>query len=179
MKAGRTIILIGLRAGGKTSVGALASRELGRELIDLDTITAGRLGARTAGEAFARAGEGAFREAESAALAEAMVRRGRVIALGGGTPTAPGAAAMLARARDAGEAWIAYLRATPPTLRERLGRASVADRPTLTGRGTIEEVEAVFAARDGAYRALADVVIETDGRSIEDVAMSVVRAARA
>lgn len=168
-------MLIGLRASGKTTVGALLARDLGLPFVDLDALTLEALNAARAGaapsatiaDAWRRWGEPAFRHAESVALERALREPRAVVALGGGTPTAPGAADALRAARRSGGALICYLRAEPSVLRARLSRAVVAgadaQRPSLTGAGAIEEVDAVFAARDPLYRALADAIVDASG----------------
>jgi shikimate kinase len=163
-----TIILLGLRASGKTTVGRLLAARLGRVFVDLDDRTAAALGAASAGAALARHGEAAFRLAEAGALGAALGEGPMVLALGGGTPTAPGAEALLKRGREAGKIRVVYLRASASELRSRLaGDATV--RPSLTGRGTMDEVEELLAARDPLYRGLADVVIEAGEGGAEEV----------
>lgn len=159
---GANLLLIGLRASGKSTLGRLVAARLSRPFIDLDDRTAARLGEPSPAAALGRYGEPAFRAAESAALRETLLGSGRVVALGGGTPTAPGAAEMLERERAAGRAVIVYLHAAPDVLRARLAATDVASRPSLTGRGTLEEIEALYAGRDGLYRRLADAVIEVE-----------------
>lgn len=171
------IVLIGLRGSGKTTVGRLAAERLARVFVDLDDVTARSLGAARAADAWAEHGERAFRRAEAAALAAALARDGRVIALGGGTPTAPGAADLLRRERDAGRARIVYLEADAPTLRARLAATDLSTRPSLTGADPLAEIDAVLARRDPLFRELADEVIETGGTTIEVAAEEVVRAA--
>jgi shikimate kinase len=164
------VILMGLRGSGKSSLAQLLVRSgLMPRAVDLDPLTASRLGVAGAGEAIQAAGIQAFREAEAEALREVLHGAGHggseglVLALGGGTPTAPGAAELLRDARDAG--WLlVYLRAMPTTLRERLmhDRAAAA-RPSLTGKGTLEEIDELFSQRDELYRGLSSSVIEVDG----------------
>lgn len=156
------VVLMGLRASGKTTLGRALAERLGRRFIDLDDRTLALLGDGTIADAFRRAGEPAFRAAEVEALGSALAEEGIVLALGGGTPTAPGAEAMLREAQAQGRAALVYLRCEPETLRARL-RASGgagANRPSLTGDDPLDEIERVHAARDPVYRALADVVLE-------------------
>lgn len=155
-----TLVLIGLRGGGKTTIGRALAARLSRPFIDLDDLTAADLGEPTAGAALKRHGLAAFRAAEVRVLGPALERRGIVLSLGGGTPSSPIASELLREQRRAGEIRIVYLRADVPTLRARIA-ADSSDRPSLTGLGTLEEVERVFEERDGPYRALADVVLET------------------
>lgn len=156
------LLLIGLRGSGKSTLARALARAERREAIDLDDVTLRALGASDASEAWRVHGEPAFRAAEAAGLAELLKSpRGRVVALGGGTPTAPGAAEAIREACATGGAVVVYLRATPQVLASRL-RASGpgANRPSLTGAGPIEEIESVFAQRDPLYRRLATRTIE-------------------
>lgn len=163
-----SLVLIGLRGSGKSTLGRLAAQRLGRAFIDLDDRTAARLGHASVANAWAAAGEPAFRAAEVEALPEALRTSNLVLALGGGTPTAPGAEALLRDAQSRGEIVIVYLRCTPAELRARLLAAGGpgANRPSLTGRDPLDEIEEVYARRDGLYRGLAGRVIE--GVSGED-----------
>ena len=152
---------MGLRGAGKSTIGAALAKASGLPCVEIDGLAAARLAARDAGEAIRTHGLPAFREAESAALSEALAASSpRAICLGGGTPTAPGAADMLRAART--HAIIVYLRATPATLRHRLAATDLSSRPSLTGRHPLDEIDEVFAARDPLYRELAGEVIEVD-----------------
>lgn len=153
------IYLLGLRGSGKSTLGrALASGQ--RALfVDLDDVTASLLKCSTPAEALNKHGQAAFRAAELKALGSPGVARAKVVALGGGTPTAPGAPDAL---RKSG-ATLVYLRAGPDTLRARLAATDLASRPSLTGADVLAEIEALFERRDPIYLALADEVIEVDG----------------
>ena len=165
---------MGLRGCGKTTLsGPLAARR-GMTSIDLDHETLVEL--RAEGKAapniaavWREHGEAAFRAAEARALRRALGARNAVIALGGGTPTAPGAPDLISQARGTRSARFIYLRATAPTLRARMESKDDASRPSLTGAGTLDEIDRVLATRDPLYRSLADVVIEIDGRTKTDV----------
>jgi shikimate kinase len=177
--ASANLLLIGLRGSGKSTVGRLAAARLDRPLIDLDRETLNVLGLPTASEAFRRVGEPSFRAAEMMALEQVLDTTGQVIALGGGTPTALGAADRLQAERDAGRAWIAYLHAPPATLRSRLAGDDLANRPGLLGPDPVGEVDRVYALRDPIYRPLADVIIEVGESTPQEAADRVVRAFQA
>lgn len=153
------LILIGLRASGKSTLGRLLAQQLGRDFVDLDAVVARRMNASGPGEAIGRDGIDAFREAETEALRSVLGAEHQIIALGGGTPTAPGAAELL---RNAGARMI-YLRALPATLRERMGAAENTDRPALVGDDALGEIETLFEQRDELYRGLAESVVHMDG----------------
>lgn len=175
------ILLIGLRGAGKSCVCRAAASLLGRIGVDLDGLSPHYLGELTPADALRKHGEEAFRKAEAAALADLLgpgLPRpdSMVLALGGGTPTAPGAADTLRAARAAG-AKVVYLRATAATLLSRL-EADPGDRPPLTGLPPVDEIHALLAARDPLYRDLADLVVDVDALCAEEVAERIAAAAR-
>lgn len=174
MLAAPIIVLMGLRASGKSTVGRLLAARLGRRFIDLDDLTAARLGEQCAGDALARHGEPAFRAAEVEALRGVLRGGDAVLALGGGTPTARGAAWILREQREAGRVFIVHLRADAATLRARLD-ADPTPRPSLTGRGAAAEVDDLLRRREPIYRDLADAVVEAGGQgaSPEQVALRI------
>jgi shikimate kinase len=145
-----TILLIGLRGSGKSTLGRLLAEQLGIEFLDLDALTLDQMGFATVTDAWAGPGEPAFREAEIRAL-RGVIEHAGVIALGGGTPMAPGGEELI----RSSHAVTVYLRAEPELLRNRLAGGAGADRPSLTGDDPIKEIERVFNARDPKYRAIA------------------------
>ncbi len=157
----RGIVLIGLRASGKTTVGGLLGARLGLPFVDLDERTTAVLHCESVREAFSLHGERVFRQAEVSALRGVLLEGVGVLALGGGTAMVPAARELLRGFADG--LCVVYLRASAACLRERLASGGVGDRPSLTGRGVLEEIEEVFAARDAIYREIADAVIEVDG----------------
>jgi shikimate kinase len=157
----RHVVLIGLRASGKSTVAAALAEVLSARWIDLDERTRAILGAPTVREAFVEHGESGFRAAEAAALSAALDEPPAIIALGGGTPTAPGAAYRLDAERRAGRAFVVFLDPGSDILAARL-RAHEGDRPSLTGRGVVEEIEELACARRPLYAALADLRLLDD-----------------
>jgi shikimate kinase len=163
---GMKLVLMGLRGSGKSTLGGRLASERGLRFIDLDERTPGELGARTVAEAWALFGEPAFREAEVRALRAAIADDPGILALGGGTPTAPGAAEIIRGFKGhAGAARVVYLRASAAVLSARLRASGMAGRPSLTGADPIGEVAAVLAARDPLYMSLADAVVDVGGKS--------------
>ncbi|MBL0922180.1 MAG: AAA family ATPase [Phycisphaerales bacterium] len=159
--AGPNILLIGLRGSGKSAIGARLASRLARPFIDLDQATLARLGAPNVAQAWKSHGQQAFRAAEADALRAAMRdSSGAVVALGGGTPTAPGVADHVRHESRHKRAVVVYLRCTPAELRRRLTGRLGADRPSITGKDPLAEMDEVFRFRDPLYRSLAFAVIE-------------------
>lgn len=169
------ILLIGLRCSGKTTIGGILAQRLRRAFVDLDDVTPGVLGAATVREAWDRFGQEAFRNAETVALSKVLVRDGLVVALGGGTPTAPTAADLIRDEREQGRALVIYLAASSQTLRARLAQEENLHRPTISGSDPVSEVEDVRAARDPLYRELADITIDVDAGAPQAIAETIAR----
>lgn len=157
----RNVVLIGFMGSGKTATArALASR-IGYDAVDTDATVEREAGA-TIAEIFEREGEPAFRELEARVVEKAVTRDGTVIACGGGTILADRNLALL---RDAGP--IVYLRASAATLVARV--ADGAARPLLAGDPQ-RVVPQLLEEREPHYLEAADLVIDTDDRTPEDVA---------
>jgi len=173
----RHVLLMGLRASGKSSLARLVGARLGMDFVDLDARTPSIAGRDTVRQVFELDGEAAFRTAELEALHQVLVEPPAVIALGGGTPTAPGASGFLTGATNAG-APLVYLRAQPATLAGRLAdaeqHAGNQHRPSLSGKPITEEIAEQYEARDPLYRELATAVIDVDGLDINDAAQRVI-----
>lgn len=169
--AGRHLVLMGLRASGKTTAGQLAARSLNIAFIDLDALVLRELGAPSVTEAWAEHGERAFRAAEATCLNAALQRnRGDVLALGGGTPMIDAARHDLQAAVVAGVVvGPVYLHAPPEVLAKRL-LATPGDRPALSDQDLPDEVRGIYEKRDSVYQVLADEVLEVGALPTEAVA---------
>jgi shikimate kinase len=120
----RAIILVGMMGTGKSTVGALLARRLGRAFVDTDQAVEEAARCRIR-ELFEREGEAGFRRRERAAI-EAAVARGGVVALGGGAMAQPGMPAWLAE-----RGHVIWLQADAETILSRVGEAD--ERPLLAG----------------------------------------------
>lgn len=79
------IVLIGMPASGKSTVGKYLAKKLGKEFIDTDTLIEKTTGQKIS-QIIKTSGESAFREIELRAVCEASKNTGAVIATGGGVP---------------------------------------------------------------------------------------------
>ena len=164
------LFLIGPRGSGKTTVARLVAEGLGHAWIDADAELERRTG-RTVAEVFAAEGQERFRAIESEILAGLCGRERLVVATGGGAVLS---ADNRARMRAAGR--VAWLMADAATLWSRIAAdpTTAARRPALAGGG-MQEVAQVLAAREALYRECAHAVVQTAGRSPEEVAALVAR----
>lgn len=167
-------MLLGPRCAGKTSVALRLGAWWSRRVVDLDDVTAAMCGFSTPGEALRTLGEPAFRLAEADALRSVLLRRGpQVVALGGGTPLAPGARELLLGARASRRARLIYLHAPADVLRARLGSTNLGTRPALQGASALDEVEQVLRSREALYRELAQHVVDTHRLDLDGAAHAV------
>jgi len=160
----RSVVLIGFMAAGKTAVGRSLAERLGFEFCDTDAMVTGEAGASVP-QIFLDRGEAEFREMERTAVARAAARPHRVIACGGGAILSVRNYGVL---KGAGP--IVYLRTSVEELIVRLGEGE--GRPLLRG-DPAETVPRLLAERAPAYEAAADTIVDTDGRSPEDVAAEI------
>ncbi len=79
----QNIVLTGMPGSGKSTVGRILAREMGREFVDTDTEII-RLAKKPISDIFAQRGEAYFRDLESQVIAQLAQRTGLVIATGGG-----------------------------------------------------------------------------------------------
>ena len=82
------VILIGMPGCGKTTIGQLLSRRLGKKFLDADTVLEERAG-RPITQIIPQEGEAFFRRLESEVLEDLGKQSGLVIATGGGCVTIP------------------------------------------------------------------------------------------
>src|SRR6266704_759575 len=132
------VILIGFMGAGKSAVGRLLARRLGRCFVETDDMIVARVG-RSIPEIFRAEGEERFRQLETEALEALKLKSGDVIATGGGLPCREGRMEAL---RALGT--VVWLAGDFADLYERARRS--ADRPMLAGR-TAEELETLPRAR--------------------------------
>ncbi len=88
------IMLVGFMGAGKSTVGRLLARRLGRCFVETDDMIVAREG-RSIPDIFGESGEARFRELEAEVLESLGLKRGDVIATGGGLPCREGRMAQL------------------------------------------------------------------------------------
>jgi shikimate kinase len=165
------LILIGYRTCGKTCVGKRVSGFLGLPFYDTDELIQRKTG-KTVRQIVQEGGWPAFRRREKAAVGEVARLDGVVIALGGGAVMEPGNVEALK-----GKGCFVWLQAEEETLRKRLkgDGASTEQRPPFMIPGKEDEKE-LLAKRSPVYQALADLIIDTTGRSIDAVSEEILAA---
>jgi len=140
---------------GKSAVGRILARRLGRGFIDSDHEIERRAG-KSVARLFSEKGEGVFRRFESQALLKISRRSGAVVALGGGALLNARNRKIISGARVVG------LTCAEPELWKRL-KPILKTRPLLAGgRPALKKL---LRQRRPHYRAVAGLTISTSRRS--------------
>ena len=167
MKGATNVFLVGPMGAGKSTIGRHLARVLGQRFVDADREIEARTGASIS-LIFDLEGEAGFRRRESAVIAELAASDGLVVATGGGAVLDPANRAAL---RQRGT--VVYLHAPLEVLIRRTRRDR--DRPLLQTADPRASLERIVLDRDPLYREVADLVIETDHRSVPSVVSEVAR----
>jgi shikimate kinase len=160
------LFLTGYRGSGKTEVGRRLAALLQREWVDMDAVLTARLGGSIA-DHVARSGWSSFREAERELLLELCGRDGLVVSTGGGVAVDAANAETMRRCGR-----VVWLRADSATIAERMAAdaATAGQRPPLrAGADPIGEIHTVLTERAAAYARAADLQIDTDRLSVDEI----------
>lgn len=157
------IVLIGYRGTGKSTVGRLVGRRLGREVVSTDEEIVKRA-RRSIPEIVAQQGWDYFRDLESDICRELGSRDQLIIDTGGGA---------ILRAQNVEalkkNGTLFWLTASVETITKRIGGDN--QRPSLTGtKSFVDEIQDVLRERTPKYQAAADHTIVTDGLTTHELA---------
>lgn len=162
MEKNGNIILTGFMGSGKTTLGVRLSYRLKQPLVDTDKWIEKEQG-RTITEIFAREGEEAFREMETEALRTLLqTEGGQIISTGGGLPMREENRKLLGRLGT-----VVFLRVKPETVCRRLKGDTT--RPLLQKEDPEGEIRRLLALRNPLYEQAADVTVDVDEKSCEDI----------
>ena len=159
------IVLIGYRGAGKSAVGKRLAERLRREFVDIDDLIEERQGAPISDLVKSQGWEG-FRDMEKRVIQEISREDELVIAPGGGAVIDAENVSSLKR-----NGLIIWLKANAQVLRQRLEQdpRTPSSRPTLTGKGVLEEFEEVMGKRNPYYAKAADVEFDTSALDLDAV----------
>ena len=157
------VVLIGYRGTGKSTVGKVIAARLGCELLSTDAEIVKSAG-QTIPQIVEQHGWEYFRDLETKMCQGLAGKDGLVLDTGGGAILRPQNVDMLKRTGK-----LFWLTASVETIAKRIG--SDTQRPSLTGaKSFIDEIQDVLRERAPKYQAAADHVIETEGKSVSQVA---------
>lgn len=143
---------------GKTTVGRLLAKKLGRRFLDSDHEIEARCGVSIP-VIFEMEGESGFRKRESQVIDELTQQTDLVLATGGGAVLAPENRQHLHE-----RGFVIYLRANPHELWMRTRNDK--GRPLLNNQDPKGTLEKLYEVRDPLYRETAHLVIDTGKPSV-------------
>jgi len=158
-RASGNIILVGMMGAGKTTVGKLLAKQLGKAFIDSDEEIQRRTGV-TIPHIFDVEGEAGFRTRESAVIMDLLKQDNLVLATGGG--------AILSAANRTGmkqNGVVVYLKSSVHDLWQRTRHDH--NRPLLQTANPRAKLQELHELRDPLYLDAADVIIPTGKQSVQ------------
>ncbi len=160
------IILIGFMGAGKTTVGNVVAERLNQPLFDTDQLIEQQAG-MSISKIFEVYGENEFRRLETEMLKENLsASKDWVLSVGGGLPLKEENRGLLKKMGI-----VVYLRVQPDTVLQRLrGDKS---RPLLQGVDVKQKVESLLRQRGSIYEEGADIVIDVDGKTPENIGQEI------
>ena len=146
---------------GKTTIGRLIAERIQAPFRDTDSVIEEATG-KSVSEIFLEDGEEKFRTLEKAALREELLTDGTILALGGGAPISIDAQSALRAIASP----VVYLDISLASVAPRIGFNR--DRPLLLSnpRG---QWETLMQDRRPIYEAVADEIIDVNGKEIDEV----------
>ncbi|OYZ40976.1 MAG: shikimate kinase [Methylotenera sp. 24-45-7] len=146
---------------GKTTIGRLLAKQMGREFYDSDHEIERKTGVKIP-LIFELEGESGFRKRETTAIDELSQLDNVIVATGGG-------AVLLQENRDylKNTGKVIYLRAKVNDLYQRTRNDK--SRPLLQGANPKQKLEQLYVARDPIYSALADYIVDTGAQSANEI----------
>lgn len=162
------VVLVGPPGAGKTTVGALVAAGLGVAFRDTDHDVEEALGKPVA-DVFVEDGEDAFRSAEARAVRAALLEHTGVLALGGGAVLAAETRALLRGQR------VVHLSVGLSDAAARVGLAHARPVLALNPRA---QLKVLLEQRAPAYAEVATAVVDTAGRTPDEVTAAVLEVLR-
>lgn len=162
----RSIFLIGFMGAGKSTIARALQRKLGFPLIEMDERIVKEQG-MSINDIFAQYGEDHFRDIESQLIVDIGKEEPSIVSCGGGVVVRPQNTQNM---KEIGR--IVFLKATPETIYERVKNST--DRPILNGHMNVEYIAELMEKRCALYEAAADITIQTDGKTREQICEEII-----
>lgn len=154
--------IIGPRGSGKTTIGKKFAESKGYQFVDTDKLILEKAG-KSIAEIVEQHGWDYFRQLETDVL-KSITQSDMIVSTGGGLVLAEENQQIM---RNNGT--VIYLNTHPEVLAKRLAAEPQADqRPSLTGKSFVEEIEEVMQQREPIYRATAHHIIDA-AQPVDDI----------
>jgi shikimate kinase len=157
----KNIFLIGFMGTGKSTIAKALHKELGMPLVEMDARIVEEQG-MSINEIFERYGEAHFRDIESKLILTLGEEGNTIVSCGGGVVVRPENCEYMKK-----NGTVVFLTATPQTIYERVKNSN--ERPILNGHMNVEYIAELMEKRQALYEAAADIRIETDGKTRNEI----------
>lgn len=155
------VVIIGFMGSGKTTVGKALAEKRNMKFLDFDEAIEAHEG-RSISEIFTEKGEDYFRACEAGALSRAKQLDNHVFATGGGMVLAQENQAALKALGKIVWLDVSFQEAFQRTFHEK-------NRPLIENGNRETAMNALWAPRQDAYKKLADVAVNVNGKNTEQI----------
>lgn len=162
----KNIILVGFMGAGKTTVSKYLGKMLALNIVETDELIVEKE-KKSIREIFSEYGEEYFRNCESNIILELKNSSHLVISVGGGAVLRD---MNIRNMKKNGK--IVLLTAKPQTVLERVKDSD--ERPILSGHMNTEFISMLMEKRKARYEEVADVVVSTDGKDIQEICEEII-----
>lgn len=161
------LFLVGFMGAGKSAAAKILAKKQGCKLVEMDQ----RIEEEekmSINEIFEKYGEEHFRDIESRLIRKLGAEEASVISCGGGAVLREENIEFMKKYGT-----VVYLSARPETIYQRVRHSKT--RPVLNGHMNVEYIGKLMEKRRGRYEKAADVTIETDDKSLEEICEEILR----
>lgn len=155
------LFFIGFMGSGKSAVCGRLHELTGMEVIEMDAsiVDSERM---SINDIFATKGEQYFRDLETKLLSQISEESRKAVSCGGGAILRPENVELMKKSGK-----IILLSANPETIYNRVKDTN--DRPLLNGNMNIPYISELMQARQPRYTAAADITIDVNGKSLDEI----------
>jgi shikimate kinase len=168
-----SILLLGYRGSGKTTIGKRLADRLWQKFVDTDDLITKAAG-MTIKDVFEKHGEEHFRDLETEALRKGLALEDHVISLGGGVIKREENRQLIAASPHKR----IYLRCEPEVLHHRIhgDPTTAATRPALSALGgNLDEIKTILDERHPLYKAVSTAELDVTNLTPQDAVVYIVR----
>ena len=160
------VFLIGFMGAGKTTIAEELEKKLEMNRVEMDDMIVKKQG-MSISEIFDEYGEAYFRNLESNCLIELQKLKQSIVSCGGGIVMRDENAEHMKK-----NGRVVLLKADPATILERVKDSD--ERPILNNNKNVEFIKNLMDKRKEKYATVADITINTDGKSTDEICDEVV-----
>jgi len=157
-----------MRGSGKSTIGKLLAKKLDKQFYDMDSLLEKHVG-MTLPEYVKQYGWESFRNKESETALDVSHLTNAIIATGGGIILREENINALKK-----KCRFVFLKTSIEQMLKRIGDAQ--GRPSLTNKTSLrEEIEEVWKQRKSLYEQTADITIETDDKTTDEISKKIIK----